>query len=81
MMPSPPIHHCTDARHSDRLVPGSAHACAGPQVWLSVPARILASKPRSARLRQYAHLSFKHRRRSRQSRLNFSNPHPDAKSP
>jgi len=81
MMPSPPIHHRTDARHSDRLAPGSAHTCAGPRVWPTVTPRILTSEPRSARLRQYERPSFKPRPRGHRSRINFSNTLPDAKSP
>jgi hypothetical protein len=81
MIPSPPIHHRNDARRSDRLAPGSAHACAGPLVWPTVPARILSSKPRSARSRQHARPSFKPRRQGRRSRLNFSNTYADTKSP
>ena len=81
MIPAPPIHHRNDARRSDRLAPGSAHACAGPQVWPTFALRILSSKPRSGRSRQYARPSFKPRRRGRRPRLNFSNTHPDAKSP
>jgi len=81
MMPWPPIHHRTDARRSHRLAPGSAHACAGTQVWPTVLARISPSKPPSARLCQYARPIFTPQRRGRRSRPNFSNTHPDPKSP
>ena len=63
MMPSPPIHRRTDACHFARLSPGSAPACAGPQVWPVVAPQILSSNPRSARSRQYPRPSFEPRHR------------------
>jgi len=53
MMPSPPIHCHTGARHAARLSPGSDPACARPQIWPVVAPQILWSNPRSARSHQY----------------------------
>ena len=81
MMTPPPIHRRTDARHFARLSPGSAPACAGPQVWPVVAPQILWSNPRSARSHQYPRPSFEPGQPDRRSLINLSNTHADAKSP
>jgi len=81
MMPSPPIHRRTDARHFARLSPGSAPACPGPRVWPVGAPQIPCSNPPLARSRQYKRPSFQPRRRRRRSRLNFSSALADVKSP
>jgi hypothetical protein len=81
MMPSSPIQHRTEARHSGRLSPGSTPACSDQQDWPVIAPQIPSCNVRSARWRQHARPKFELKRSDRQRRLNFPNTHPDAKSP
>jgi hypothetical protein len=58
MMPSPPIHHRADTRHSDRLSPGSTPARVGPQDWPVVTPQIVSPNVRSARSPRHARLPY-----------------------
>jgi hypothetical protein len=81
MMPSSLIQHRTEARHSGRLSPGSAPACADQQDCPVIAPQILSSNLQSARSHQHARPTFELKQSIRQRRRNFSNTHPGAKSP
>ena len=81
MMPSSLIQHCTEARHSGRLSPGTTPACSDQQDCPVIAPQFLSSNVRSARSRQHARPGFQLKRSDRQRRLNFPNTHAGAKSP
>ena len=81
MMPSSPIQHRTEARHSGRLSPGSISACPDQKDWPVITPQILSNNLRSARSRQHPRPGFELTQSDRQRRLNFPNTHASAKSP
>jgi hypothetical protein len=81
MMPSSPIQHRTEARHSGRLSPGTTPACADQQNCHVIAPQILSGNVRSARSRQHARPKFELKQSDRQHRRNFPNTHPGPKSP
>jgi hypothetical protein len=81
MMPSSPMQHRTEARHSGRLSPGTTPACSDQQYCSVIAPQIQSSNMRSARSRQHAHPKFEPKRSDRQRRRNFPNTHAGAKSP
>jgi hypothetical protein len=54
MMPSSPIHHRADTRHSGRLSPGSTPACVGSQDWPVLAPQIVWPNVRSSRSPRHA---------------------------
>jgi hypothetical protein len=81
MMPSPPIHHRADTRHSDRLSPGSTPARVGPRDWPVVTPQIVSPNVRSARSPRHARPRFEVKPSSRWPRVNLPDTHTAAKSP
>ena len=81
MMPSSLIQHRTEARHSGRLSPGSAPACADQQDCPVIAPQILSTNVQSARSHQHARPTFELKQSNRQRRRSFSNTHAGAKSP
>jgi hypothetical protein len=81
MMPSPPIHHRSDARHSGRLSAGSAPACVAPPDRPAVALQIFRRNVRSACSSRHARPRFKVKRSDRPPRFNAPDTHTAAKSP
>jgi hypothetical protein len=81
MMPSSPIHHRADARHSGRFSPGSTPACVGPQDWPVVAPQIRSRNAQPARSRPRGHPLFQPNRARRPPRSNPATTHAAAKSP
>ena len=81
MMPSSPIHHRADTRHSGRLSPGSTPACVGPQDWPAFAPQIVWPNVQSARAPRHAGPRFDVKRSSRWPRVNLPDTHLAVKSP
>ena len=81
MMPSPPIHHRIDTRHSRRLSAGSAPACVGPPDRPAVTPQIFWCNLRSACSPRHARPRFDVKQSARPPRFNLPDTHAAAKSP
>jgi hypothetical protein len=81
MMPSPPIRHRTDTRHSGRLSAASAAARVGPPDWPAIAPQIFSRNQRPARSRSNPHPFIEAKPPRRPLQSNLPATHPAAKSP
>jgi hypothetical protein len=81
MMPSPPIHQPSDARHSGWLSASRAPAYCGSINRPAVAPPILSANARRTRSARHPHPSFEAQRLGRALRSNLAQPDAAAKSP
>jgi hypothetical protein len=81
MMPSPPIHQPSDARHSGWLSASRAPAYCGSINRPAVTPPILSANARRTRSARHPHPSFEAQRLGRALRSNLAQPDAAAKSP